>query len=101
VDAEQYDGLKRAIGARIRERRAVLGLTQDELASKGDVTRSTLANVECGRSFPSIVAYIKMCEAMKVDAGPFLRSPQCEHCGDAPPAGFMCPACGAGGKTQE
>ena len=41
-----------AIGTRIRKRRQVLGMTQDEFAARLNVSRSTVANWESGKHFP-------------------------------------------------
>lgn len=40
------------IGTKIRKRRQVLGLTQDDLAARLNVSRSTVANWESGKHFP-------------------------------------------------
>lgn len=40
------------IGSKIRKRRQVLGLTQQELADKLHVAKSTVANWESGKHFP-------------------------------------------------
>lgn len=42
----------RTIGTRIRKRRQVLGMTQDDLAAQLHVSRSTVANWESGKHFP-------------------------------------------------
>lgn len=41
-----------AIGTTIKKRRQVLGMTQDELAARLGVSRSTIANWESGKHFP-------------------------------------------------
>jgi len=41
-----------SIGTRIRKRRQVLGMTQQQLAERVDVNRSTVATWESGKHFP-------------------------------------------------
>ena len=41
--------LLRELGARLRARRAALGMTQQELAGRACYARSTVANLEAGR----------------------------------------------------
>ncbi|WP_226659593.1 helix-turn-helix transcriptional regulator [Pseudalkalibacillus hwajinpoensis] len=46
---------------RIRELRARFQLTQQQLASKVDVTRQTIAAVEKGEYVPSLLLAMKIC----------------------------------------
>jgi transcriptional regulator with XRE-family HTH domain len=51
VEQERYGELayRREIGSRIRERRALLNLRQEELAQRADVSRHFVSAVERGR----------------------------------------------------
>lgn len=42
------------VGARIRQQRMELGLTQQELAHRTGVSKSMISQIENGRSYPSI-----------------------------------------------
>lgn len=55
----EHDHLLRRIGARVRERRKELGLTQEELAGS-EYTKSFISQVEKGQTWPSLpaLAYI-------------------------------------------
>ena len=44
----------------IKEKRTVLGLTQDELAEKLEVSRQTIISLERGRYNPSLVLAFKI-----------------------------------------
>lgn len=48
-------------------------MTQEELASKCDVERTHIVNVEHDRCVPSLGLFAKIMRALKVDAGPFVK----------------------------
>lgn len=52
------------VGRRIKERRDVLGLTQEDLALRIEASRSTLANYELGRREPDLVTLQKLAHAL-------------------------------------
>jgi DNA-binding XRE family transcriptional regulator len=88
--------LRRVLGPKLRAQRESCGLTQAELAARvGFATHSTITRIEAGVALPSLVAWVAICEALRVDPGPLLRAANCASCLDAPPAGFSCLACGA------
>lgn len=52
------DALFQALGARVKERRAGLGLSQAELAEQLGLTRTSISNIEAGRQrLPLVVLY--------------------------------------------
>lgn len=57
-----------SIGARIREARIRLNLTQEELASRVGVTKSAIANYENGVSTPKVEILYALMRALAVDA---------------------------------
>ena len=59
-----YD--KAAIGARIREKRLALRLTQDDLAEKADRSLRTIAEIERGNVGMSIDTCLVLCGVLKV-----------------------------------
>ena len=50
----------------IKEKRTVLGLTQDELAEKLEVSRQTIISLERGRYNPSLVLAFKIAEIIRL-----------------------------------
>jgi transcriptional regulator with XRE-family HTH domain len=60
------DGASRRLGERIRELRQRRGLTLDQLAARSDVSRSMLSNVERGVNNPTLVAAVRIAEALGV-----------------------------------
>lgn len=53
---------KAAIGARIRQARTLVGLTQEFLAEKVGVNTTYISDIERGAKFPSLSLYIKIVE---------------------------------------
>ena len=63
-----------AVGVKIRKRRQVLGMTQQELADKLHVAKSTVANWERGKHFP--LRYLGAVEnALGIDLDPDVARP--------------------------
>lgn len=58
--------LLQSIGALIRERRQRLQLTQDHLASRLELTRNTVSNIEHGRHCPSILTLYSIASELNV-----------------------------------
>ena len=50
---------------RIAELRKSLGMTQEELASRTDVTRQTIISLEQGRYNPSVLLAYRIAKALK------------------------------------
>lgn len=55
------------LGERIRERRKILGFSQEDLAHESGLDRSYVGRVERGQQNLTILALIKLCDAMRCD----------------------------------
>lgn len=55
------------LGQRIATARHAHYLTQQEVADRAGITRPQLANIEAGRSRPSIDSFAEICRAIGVD----------------------------------
>lgn len=55
------------LGSRIRERRKVLNLTQEELAAKADIDRSYIGGVERGERNVTFTMLCTICTAIECD----------------------------------
>lgn len=62
-----------ALGARIRERRAVRDLTLDELAKRAGTTKGFLSQVENGKSQPTAQRLLGLATALGVSADWLLK----------------------------
>ena len=61
------------IGARIRERRNVLGISQEKLALKAEIDRTYLAGVESGKRNISIKSLEKIIKALEISFEDFFK----------------------------
>jgi transcriptional regulator with XRE-family HTH domain len=59
--------------ARLIERRLLLGLTQSELAAEAGFDQSQISKFERGERMLDIVDYVRLCSALDVDPGIYLR----------------------------
>lgn len=85
------------VGARLRGARMDAKMTQADLAKAAGVSRPQIANIEAGNTDTPLRVFVAIVRALKVDPAAVLREPTCRACGDLPPNGFTCNACGAGG----
>lgn len=60
--------MKKRIGKRFRQRREDVGLTQEQLAEKVDISVSYLSMIERGTSFPRCEVLIKLINALNTSA---------------------------------
>lgn len=60
------------IGAKIRNRRKSLGITQEFIANKLDVNPSHISNIECGRANPSLTALVKIANILQCSVDCFI-----------------------------
>lgn len=85
--------MARMTAGRLRIRRAELGLTQAELATRADVSRQLIAAVEAGRNVPAVDAAIRIARALDttVEAvfGPDTAPPVVPALGDPLPEGAL------------
>ena len=54
------------IGTIIKEKRTKLGLTQDDLAKKLQVSRSTISNWEINRNYPDIKLIVNISNILEI-----------------------------------
>lgn len=59
---------KISIGKRIKQRREQMGLTQEELANKANISRSALANYESGVREPRGAILVRLAEALETSS---------------------------------
>lgn len=57
---------RKEFGKRIATRRKSLGMNQDVLADKLNISNNHLSSIECGHAVPSIDLFCKICEALNV-----------------------------------
>lgn len=62
----------KVIGAKIKERRKALGITQEFIAEQLDVNPSHISNIECGRANPSLTALIKIANTLHCSVDCFI-----------------------------
>ena len=60
------DAIYRDIGSKVRQARSQRGATQGELASRVNLTRTSISNIEAGRQRVTIYALLRMAEALDV-----------------------------------
>lgn len=54
---------KHLIGTRIMQRRKALGLTQEQLAEKTNISKTYLSSIERGKNTPTIELLFRLCNA--------------------------------------
>lgn len=58
-----------AFGSVVRQRRLVLGLSQEELASAARVERSHMGKIERGEHMPNFVLILRLASALSISPG--------------------------------
>ena len=93
--------LAAAIRANIWRLRQAADLTQAELADKARVSPKHFSQLERGLlpGYPSLGLLVCVAGALGCTVTDLLAEPSCGACMDAPPAGFTCNDCGAGGAS--
>jgi transcriptional regulator with XRE-family HTH domain len=71
ADPEAYSILSARIGSFIAQLREASGLSQNQLAIKAGINRSTLNRLEEGVSTPSTTVLVKLTEALDLDYSQF------------------------------
>lgn len=59
--------LQKLLGERIKKRREELKLNQGELASKLQIGRTSVSNIEAGRQQPPLNVLYEICNALDID----------------------------------
>lgn len=67
------------MGSRIAARRRRLGISQNLLAEKVDISRNHLSNIERGREKPSFDVLINLCNILRVTPGYLLMGTMHSH----------------------
>lgn len=75
--AEDDDGIGQRVASNLQRLRAKRQLSLDALARASGVSRAMLAQVESGRSVPSIRVLCKIARALKVSVAAFLEQRDC------------------------
>ncbi len=60
------------IGKKIKERRKLKGITQEQMAEYLDVNPSHISNIECGRSHPSLNAFVQIANCLECSMDNFI-----------------------------
>lgn len=69
------DYVRRCFATNLKNRRAMLRISQEELAEMSGISPGHIANMETGRSFPSSQYLLRLSEALKVDHWKLLMDP--------------------------
>lgn len=62
----------RLVSRRVRSRRVLIGITQEELAGQAPVSRVTLGSIERGDHAATLLTYLKLARALGVSMGSLL-----------------------------
>lgn len=62
-----------ALGARVRDRRAVLGLSQEALAERAQLHRTYVGSLERGERNVALINIVRLAVALQVDATDLVR----------------------------
>ena len=62
----EQDAADRHIGGKIRDRRNALGLSQETLAARVGLTRTSIANIEAGRQAPPVMRLAMLATVLRV-----------------------------------
>lgn len=60
------------IGQKVKERRLLLGITQETVANELSVNPSHVSNIECGRANPSLTALVKIANILQCSVDYFI-----------------------------
>ncbi len=63
----------KVIGSKIKERRLILGIKQEEIAFALDVNPSHISNIECGRVNPSLTALVRIANVLQCSVDYFIN----------------------------
>ena len=62
----------KAIGLKIKERRLIVGITQEYIANKLEVNPSHISNIERGHSHPSLTKLVKIANILECSVDYFI-----------------------------
>jgi transcriptional regulator with XRE-family HTH domain len=72
AESEEERPYLRLVSRRVRSRRVLVGITQDELAALAPMSRVTLGSIERGDHAASLLTYLKLARALGVSMGSLL-----------------------------
>lgn len=61
-----YQEFQNKLGKRIRALREMKGISQQELASMCDFEKSNMSRLEAGRTNPTVLTLLKICDALSI-----------------------------------
>lgn len=70
------DYVRACLSANLKIRRAMMGISQEELAERAGISPGYVANIETGRSFPSTKVLLRLSAAFGVEHWKLLMDPQ-------------------------
>lgn len=62
----------KSLGSRIKEVRKRIGLTQEQLAERADLSTTHISNIENGNAIPSLQAFVNIVNALSVSSDALL-----------------------------
>lgn len=68
------DLLYREVGTRIRERRLLVGLTQERLAERSGISRASIAVIEGGKQRSPLHVLYRLCAALDIETATLIPS---------------------------
>ena|ERR1700738_3990094 len=77
--------LYRELGSKIRQGRERQGLTQDALAKRVGLSRTSITNIEQGRQTILVHQLVEFARALNVDTAALLPSPKVDQVVELPP----------------
>lgn len=63
--------IAKEIGKEVKKAREKIGLTQQELSSKVEISRNYISDIECGRYVPSVEKLLSLAITLKIDLNLF------------------------------
>lgn len=69
---DRFAEFYREVGRRVRERRTLLGLTQEQLAERAGLKRASLGSIECGRQAVYVHTLCGLADAVGVQVAELL-----------------------------
>lgn len=64
---ERDEALLRSLAAELKARRALLGISQEELAARAEVNRTYIAKLELAQNQPTLLALLNLARAFNED----------------------------------
>ena len=71
----RIDSPKAALGLRVKELRAVTGITQEELADRAGVFRTYMSRIETGEANPTFTVLLALAEGLGCQIGNLFEPP--------------------------